>query len=676
METGMKKTRRVGRPGRLLPLCLAVLLPAAGSMSVQAKEASLEEYLDMPLEDLLSMEVSSVSRKLQKVRESAAAVYVVTGEDIHRMGARTIPEALRMVPGVQVAKISSGQEVVSVRGFNGRWSNKLLVLIDGRSVYMPSFSGVYWDEQDILLENVERIEVIRGPGATLWGANAVNGIINIITRHAADVRGGMVYAGGGSYDRSAVAARYGASLNDATAGYAHAGFVSRDDLVLLGSGADAEDAWKSRRAGFRLDGEAGAGNEWMLQGEAVDNTGTQLDATSLTPTVPTGVRSHGWHLLGRWQRNLAEDEAYTLQVYYDYINRDENFIEQTHDTVDVDFQYRMQLSVLHDLIWGLGYRRVDDEFENTPTVSAIPDSRERDFFSAFVQDEISLRPDTLKLVLGSKIEHNPYTGFEIQPNIRAIWHASEASTWWASVARAVRTPSRIETDGRITVAVPLPPPAPPASFTIFGNPDQHSEELTAYEIGYRWNSGDRFSLDLATFYNRYDRLFSNVPLVPLNPLSDQLFANSNGGNAWGGELALEWRVRDDWRLKASYSHTRISVEDESGVTQRQFSEGTPRHQLAVHSSHDLSESLLFDLWGQYVDEVPVASSSAQALGLVVDNYATLNLRLAWTPVRNLELSVAGKNLLDDRHLEYLGELYTPPTEVTRSVYAQARWEWR
>lgn len=676
METGMMDLRHVARPCRLVAFCLAVLLPVTGPGWVQARESSLEEYLDMPLEDLLSMEVSSVSRKLQKVRESAAAVYVVTGEDIRRMGARTIPEALRMVPGVQVARISSGQEVVSVRGFNGRWSNKLLVLIDGRSVYIPSFSGVYWDEQDILLENVERIEVIRGPGATLWGANAVNGIINIITRHADDVQGGMVYAGGGSYERNAAAARYGAALNDATAGYVHASFVSRDDLALLGSGANAEDAWKSRRAGFRLDGEAGADSEWSLQGEALDNTGTQLDATSLTPTVPSGVKSHGWHLLGSWQRNLADDESYTLQVYFDHAKRDESFIGQTHDTADVDFQYRMQLSARHDLLWGLGYRRVDDDFGNTPTVAMIPDSRDRDFYSAFVQDDIILRPDTLKLVVGSKFEHNPYTGFEIQPNIRAIWHASEASTWWASVARAVRTPSRVDRDGRIIVAVPLPPPAPPASFTIFGNPDQKSEELTAYEIGYRWYSGDRFSLDLATFYNRYDRLFSNEPLVPLNPLSDQVFANNSTGDAWGGELALEWRVQEDWRLKANYSHLRLRVEDGNGVSVPRYSEGAPRHQLALHSSHDLSETLLLDLWGVYVDEVPVPSSSAQTLGLRVDDYLTLNLRLAWTPVRNLELSVAGKNLLDERHLEYLGELYTPPTEVTRSVYAQARWEWR
>lgn len=630
-----------------------VVLPGLLAGGTPHASEELDRILDLPLEDLLSLEVSSVSRKLEKLRNAAAAVHVLTGDDIRRMGATSIPEALRMVPGVQVGKINSNQDVVGVRGFGGRYSDKLLVLIDGRSVYIPSYAGVYWDEHDIPLENIERIEVIRGPGATLWGANAVNGIINIITYNAHDLEGGVLVAGAGSYERHRLMARQQVTLAPGVDAYVHAKRTARDELKLS-TGGDANDDWVTQRAGFRVD--ASGETDWGVQGDVYRNDGNQLVITNVPPQDE--ITSKGWFLSGYWQKDLSDSQSLRLKSYYDHQDRKEGFLGQRHDTFDLDFQHDIELNQTHSLVWGLGYRHVSDDFSNTPQIAFNPSSRTTNLYSAFVQDEISLVPDTFKLILGSKFEHNDFTGFEIQPNLRAVWTPDEEHTLWGSLSRAVHVPSRVDVDAQITVT-PVPP------VRVLGNASLESEELLAWELGYRWFPESSFSVDAALFYNDYENLISGIR-DPLNPLNI-VFQNAHEGQSWGGELALAWQATEDWRLKANYGFVRIDTGDDF------LDRGTPQQQLAVHSMWDIDAAWTLDAWAQYVDEVERASESAPAGR--VDAYTTFNARLAWKPKPGLTLSLIGKNLLDEEQLQAVGELITPETRVSRSVFAEARLEW-
>ena len=425
---------------------------------VQAS-GSMDNYLDLPLEDLLSMEVTSVSKKKQRLTEAAAAVFVITQEDIRRSGVTSIPEALRLAPGLQVAKIDANKWAISSRGFNTQFVNKLLVLIDGRSVYTPSYSGVYWDAQDTLLEDIDRIEVIRGPGATLWGANAVNGVINIITKQAGDTQGGLMVASAGNEEKVIAGLRYGAELNKNTHGRLYLKFNERDSSYAPGLDDEAGDDWKSLRGGFRIDSQPSDKDRWTVQGDVYEADENQTLNLWRDPSDPSNlnfapfyldantadeIESSGWNLLTRWDHLLSNTSNITLQLYYDHTKRAENFLLQEQDTLDIDFQHQLEVFGNHDLVWGLGYRHIEDEFSNTYIVAFLPDSGSSDLFSAFLQDEIELLPDRLRLTLGSKFEQNDFTGFEVQPSARLIWLPTERSTLWGSVSRAVRTPSRLE----------------------------------------------------------------------------------------------------------------------------------------------------------------------------------------------------------------------------------------
>ena len=649
------KTHKVGKDWLKKHVVALAVLPALLAGGAPQASEELDRILDLPLEDLLSLEVSSVSRKLEKLRQAAAAVYVLTGDEIQRMGASSIPEALRMVPGVQVGKINSNQDFVSVRGFGGRYSDKLLVLVDGRTIYMPSYAGVYWDEHDIPLENIERIEVIRGPGATLWGANAVNGIINIITRDARDVEGGMLVAGVGDYEKHHLVARQHFAVSDDVDAYVHAKRTSRDSLELE-AGGDANDDWITQRAGFRLD--AGGDTEWGLQGDLYRNDGNQIVVTAIPPQ--TEITSKGWFLSGYWNKELEGGDKLRLKTYFDHQDREEIFLQQRHDTFDVDFQHNLNRWDNHDIVWGLGYRHVSDDFTQGGAVSFSPSSRGTDLYSAFVQDEISLEPDVFKVIVGSKFEHNDFTGVEIQPNIRAVWTPNDVHTLWGSVSRAVHVPSRVDVEGHIRVAMP---PAP--TLNVLGNPQIDSEELVAWELGYRWFPGSSFSLDAALFYNEYEALVRGVP-NPLNPLN-VVFQNVDSGQSWGGELSLNWQPVDDLRVKANYSFIRIDTSSDY------LNRGAPEQQLALHALWDINDEWKLDTWAQIVDEVERANETNPTTS--VDAYTTLNLRLAWQPTEDLTLALTGKNLLDDQHVEAEGELISPRTAIARSVFAEVRLEW-
>ncbi len=667
------------------PLCLIALISAALFSTPILAEESVDAYLDLELEDLLSMEVTSVSKKKQRLNEVAAAAYVITQDDIRRSGVTSIPEALRLAPGIQVAKMDSNKWAISSRGFNAQFANKLLVLIDGRSVYTPSYSGVYWEVQDTMLEDIDRIEVIRGPGATVWGANADNGVINIITKQASETQGGLLVAGAGNEEKALTSLRYGAELGEQTFGRIYLKYNDRDSSFAPSLDEQAGDDWNTLRAGFRVDGVLSASNQWTLQGDVYGTDQNHIyQHTWLDPSEPANTppyndlnvadnfESSGWNLQGRWEQRLSEGSSATLQVYFDHNERKEAVLEQRNDTLDIDFQHQFSSLEGHDIVWGLGYRRIQDDFGNTFSVSLSPEEQTSDLFSTFVQDEIELTPETLRLTLGSKFEHNDYTGFEVQPSARLLWLPKEGHTLWSSVSRAVRTPSRVEDSVSIvTRIIPIgPPPIPPMILTVNGDEDFEAEELTSIELGYRVQPAERLSLDLALFYNQYKNLATFEPAS----LTEIIFDNKQEATSRGLELAVDWHLLEWWRLQANYSYIEIEQETASDSADQMSGpvvEGSsPKHQLSLRSAMDFSNEWSLDLWAYYVDELVASSFSSTP----IPSYTSLNTRLAWRPWEDMELSLVGQNLLQDHHAEFIGESFVTQTEVERSVYGMIRFD--
>ncbi|MCM8884957.1 MAG: TonB-dependent receptor [Candidatus Thiodiazotropha sp.] len=647
---------------------------------VQAEE-SVDSYLDLTLEDLLNIEVTSVSKKKQRLNEAAAAVYVITQEDIRRSGVTSIPEALRMAPGIHVGRLDANKWAISSRGFNNQFANKLLVLIDGRSVYTPVYSGVYWDAQDTLLEDIDRIEVIRGPGASLWGANAVNGVINIITKPASETQGGLLVAGAGDEEKIIGSLRYGSELNDSTHGRYYLKFNDRDSSYSTTLDDQAGDDWDKVQGGFRFDSLASGSDQWTFQGDFYDAEINQRvnewkdpnDPANivfapfyLSTLIPDEVDVSGWNLLTRWDHVFSSQSNSTLQLYYDFTKRDGRLLGQQYKTLDIDYQHQLQFSKSHDLLWGLGYRYIQYDFNNTFNAEFLHDNRSVDLFSAFVQDEIILIPESLRLILGSKFEHNEFTGFEVQPSARLVWLASERSTIWTSVSRAVRTPSYVEEDSRIVTRV-----VSPFVFYSNGGDDFESEELLAYEVGYRFQPRVNISLDLAIFYNDYDkqRSFETSP-VPTN----FFFDNKLSASTYGLEWVMDWRPLEWWQLKGNYSYIQIDSDLLRGSTSpidlENVSENSyPQHQVSLRSNMDLSHQVSLDLWLYYVDKL---NRSSFSVPMTVSNYSNFNVHLAWQLKDNIEISLIGQNLLDNRHMEFVGEKHLTQTEIERSVYAKIR----
>ncbi len=487
----------------LFPVAVvAVELAAVGNIQGAAQDgapAEVNRLLDLSLEELMELKVTSLAKKPVSLARSPAALTVITAEEIRRSGLTTIPEVLRLVPGIDVAQIDANKWAISSRGFNGRFANKLLVLIDGRTVYSPVFTGVYWDVQDMLLEDIERIEVIRGPGGTLWGANAVNGIVNIITKHAKDTQGGLAQAGAGDQERGLGALRYGGKMGE-DVHYRFSGkYFSRDDFVTARED-DAHDQWHMVRGTFRLDWDTSERDELMLQGAIYDGEADETGIlTSLTPpsvlSATDTTELSGGHALLRFTHRQSDASEWVVQAYFDRAERFDDALGPIDvDTYDLDFQHRFPTGEHHELTWGLGYRRVEDDLPDAFTVSFDPLSRGVDLWSAFVQDEIILMED-LRLTLGSKFEHNDYSGFEFQPSARALWEVRPQHILWGAVSRAVRTPSRAESDFRVNVAA-SPGPVSPVLVSILGNPDVEAEELFAYELGYRGWLTSQMYIDL------------------------------------------------------------------------------------------------------------------------------------------------------------------------------------
>ena len=653
---------------------------AAGTTTVG--EADVDDILDLDIEQLgkvdvvvpsFDIEVTSVTKSKSTVGKSPAAVYVITQEMIRRSAATSIPRLLRMVPGLQVARIDANKWAISSRGFNGRFANKLLVMIDGRSVYSPVFSGVYWDIQDTVLQDIERIEVIRGPGATVWGANAVNGVINIITKNAKETQGALIASGGGSEDKTINSVRYGGQSGSNLHYRIYGKQFERDTGTNPGG---AHDDWRQKRVGMRADWNPDDSERDLVtfQGDYYEGTAgsTYVFPTLMPPSNTSAVhddRVAGGNFMTRWTRQLDDESSFSLQGYYDRRERIDLFQNRVVDILDVDFTHRLRPARDHGVTWGMRYRYIssDQSFTNPFVINFIPAERQTNQYSAFLQDEISLVDDVLSLTLGSKFMHNDFTGFEYQPGSRLLWAIDKKRVAWASVSRAVRTPSRADDDLRLVFANIAP--APPTFLGLRGNRNFESEDLLAFEIGYREQPKEEFSWDVSLFYNDYNDLFaSSAGSVVFQPPAFLLLQDSiNGmdGETYGVELSANYKINPNWNLHGSYTFLQMQLHAGSNTSSTaESAEGeSPQNQVYVQSSWNLTESLEFDLIGRYVDSLPTIN---------INHYTTLDLRLAWRPNKNWEFAVLGRNLLEEHHREFAGT-DTLSTEVDRGVFAQAIW---
>jgi iron complex outermembrane recepter protein len=630
--------------------CLATLTLAYGaSAQAPTSTASTADLKKLSVEELMNLEVTSVSRRPQKLSETASAIQVITGDDIRRAGATSVPEALRLAANLEVAHIDSRQWAITARGFNNTLANKMLVLIDGRTVYTPLYAGVYWDVQDTLLEDIDRIEVISGPGATQWGANAVNGVINITTKSAKDTQGGLLTVRAGTELSGFGGLRYGGEFSGLHY-RVYGKYFDRDRSVLAATGQDFIDGWHVGQGGFRLDWDSNSSDRLTLQGDI-------YDGASERTTMSTDVEMSGGNLLGRWSRTLAENSDLQLQVYYDRTHRRlPTSLAQDLDTYDLDFQHRFPLGASQDVVWGLSYRLVDDRIDNPATFAFLPASVTHDWFGGFAQDEITLVPDRLHLTLGTKLEHNDYTGLEVQPSIRAAWQPDSEQTVWSAVSRAVRTPSRIDRD--------FFAPASPPFTRLQGGPDFISEKLLSYELGYRVQPRPQLVLSLATFYNDYDDLRSVEPVNPPAAFPIML-ANGLTGKSYGAELTADYRASDTWRLQAGYTELRAHSEPKAGSldrTSRRSVALDPKRQALLRSSLDLPGRVECDATLRYVGRIENQDVPA---------YTEFDLRLGWRPGPAWELSLVGQNLLHDRHAEFGAA--ASRREIERSFYGTIVW---
>ena len=617
--------------------------------------------------------VTSVSKKETKLSESPAAISVITQEDIRRSGLTSLPELLRTVPGLDVARINGNQWAVSSRGFNYQYGNKLLVLVDGRAVYTPSFGGVFWNAQAVVLEDLDRIEVIRGPGATLWGANAVNGVINIITKSAKDTQGGLITTTVGTEDQSSTAIRHGGQLGTNLFYRAYVKYFNRDGLVDS-TGRSAPDDWNSIRGGLRLDWEPSLESQFTLQGDfystaAGVNIQQPQQAPPFSQSINPVAHNRGGNVLGRWARSFSDTSQLTVQTYFDHLKQDDGLETLNQDTYDLDLQHRFALGARNDIVWGAGYRFTSLSVAPSFFATFNPPSRQLQLFNVFVQDDLTLVPDRLRLTLGSKFEHNDLTGLEIQPSVRLRWTPNEHQTAWAAVSRAIRTPSLAERDIRVNPAA-----FPGGLVSIFGNPNAKAEELIAYELGYRIEPVRQLSLDATMFYNVYRGLLGTVgnPLgfeaVPAPPhaLVSSTFQNSQAGETYGAELIARWQVTDTWRLTSSYTWLRMHLRPSATAEAE-----SPQQQVQLRSDLDLPHHFQLNGSAYFVDRVNSATSANPAVP--VSAYVRLDVGVTWRPTQSLEMSIRGQNLLDNQHPEANSYRTTLQTEIPRTVLGTVTW---
>ncbi|MGV3593497.1 MAG: TonB-dependent receptor plug domain-containing protein [Gammaproteobacteria bacterium] len=617
------------------------------ALQAQAQDTfSPQQLAGLSLEDLANLEITSVSRRSESVSAAPASIYVITSDDIRRSGATSIPEVLRLAPNLQVARIDSVQYAISARGFNNAVGNKLLVLLDGRTLYTPLFSGVFWEMEDTLLQDIERIEVISGVGATLWGANAVNGVINIITRAAVDTQGLLLTAAGGDREHGG-GLRAGGELGSAQVRvYAKA---RHWDNTNRENGADVADSWNRAQAGFRADWSA-AGGSVTLQGDVYDGEGAHRGFFG-TAEIPA-VAISGANLLARWTRALSADSNLRVQAYWNHRNRDEAFLfSPKADIFDLELQHDVALGA-HRVVWGGGYRHAEDDVGDGLFTAFIPDSRELRWQNLFAQDEFAL-DDNLRAIVGMRLEWNDYTGLEYLPSARLAWTLAEEHHVWAAVSRAVRAPSRYDRD------VFLPKQAP---FLVAGGPQFAAEVAKVVDIGYRGQLTRRFNLSATVFHHDWDNLRSGTLPPPPTYLANDIEGESYGLEAWfTWEVASGWRVSGGMTALGKELRFRPGGGDTVGVDNPTL-HNDPDYQWTLRSSVDLRHDVMLDLNLRRVAALIVEPVPA---------YSELNARLAWQPRDDLELALVGYNLLDNDHAEF--GAFASRSRIDRSALLEVRW---
>jgi len=671
---------------RLVASLLSTLLTMQ-VMAAQAASSETEELIGLSLEELLQVEVTTLSRKPQTLSSSPAAVFVVTQTDIQKSGARTLPDILRMVPGLQVAQADASSWAVTARGSNGIFAGKLLVLQDGRPLYGPMYSGVRWDAQDTDLSSIDRIEVIRGPGAVMWGSNAVNGVINIITKDSAETQGFKADVAVGNYTNLETTLRWGGKAGDNVNYRLFGKYFDRD-----GFAASDYDAWDFSRLGGRLDWDVSNADAVRMTAEIYDGTvGENYTFNSLTPpySVNSDVATEpsGGFVTLNWAHNLSETSDFAVQVYYDKADRVALAPEEERDTVSLDFQHHFRLGSRNDFVWGFEARHSADDTTGSETISLDPASRTQRIYSGFLQDEIRLYGEQVFLTLGTKVENNNFNQSEYvwSPNARLSWLISDTSTVWGSVAKAYRAPNRIEQDVSILGGV-IPPMTPPNTYpvpfaiSVAGNPQFDSEEVMAYELGFRTQPIDTMTVDVALFYNDYKELRwgedLGISCQPAGlPISDPAcffgafdyaelgvtFVNQGRQDTRGVELALSYVPLDWWQLYAGYTYLKIEGDDFSTLPMS-FGEDAPEHQLSLRSNMSITRAGQLDLWLRYVDELKIQQ---------VASYVTLDARLAWQITSAIQVALIGRNLLESSHLEFREEFGSNATvEVQREAIAE------
>jgi iron complex outermembrane receptor protein len=656
-------------------LVFALMGFVAADAMAQANDSDLPALKQLSLEQLALTEISSVSKEPVPAFQTAAAVSVMTNDEIRRSGARNIPDLLRLIPGVDVAMIDSSEWAVGVRGFQGRLTRSVLVLIDGRSVYTPLFAGVYWEMQDVMIEDIDRIEIVRGPGGTIWGSNAINGVINIITKNSRETHGALISAGAGTWQKGFLNLRYGGGSDELS--YRVWGKAFHRDAQHHSDGRDFDD-WKRAQAGFRMDWQASDRDALTIQGDAYAAEAGQLVRLNFysppsNPVAQGDKRFNGQNVMASWRRVLSPSSDVQLQAYYDRSEREELTHEEVRHTVDVDFTHHLEWR-RHGITWGLGGRFSPSTFTpKVPTVDFIPNKQTYNIYSAFLQDEWALVRDRLRLTVGTKVEHTTYSGFDYQPSARLAWTPNGQHTVWGAVTRAVRTASRIEDGFRLTALIA--PTTPPLYVRVIGDGQFDSEELMGYEVGYRNYVSSRGFIGVALFHNRYDDLLSvesrpaeieaePAPVHQVIPLDlrNGVVAQSNGG-----ELSGLWDVEDWLRLRASYSYVHLDAKrvpsSNDTSTVRQLEGDTPRHKVVLQSAINLPKEFDLNLAFRYVSSVP-----NQAVGA----YSTGDIRIGRRVGEHFEVEVVGRNLLQPFHTEY-GGLPGPQVGIRRSGFLAVTW---
>jgi iron complex outermembrane recepter protein len=647
------------------------------------------DLTEMSLEDLMNMEVTLATRTASRLSETASAISVISDVEIRRAGVSGIPDAIRLATGMEVASLDANKWAISARGFNSIYSNKTLVLMDGRSLYSPLFSGVFWDSQDVMLEDVDRIEVIRGPGAALWGANAVNGIVNILSKEAKATQGGLVAFGGGTREKGFGSVRYGGKIGEKLYYRVFAKHTRYGGFVDT-SGMRTHDDWFMSSGGFRMDWNGSSGNSLTFQGDIhagdVGQEGKPTLFRNIRMEIPdyrTLVRSG--NLNGRFKHRFSETADMDFRVSFDWIERrDKVMIGGEYNTLDADLQHHFRQGDIHEVVWGLGYRVTRDRIRDDLMATMIPDHKTYDILSAFIQDEISLVRNRLLLTVGSKFEHNDFTRGEIQPNLRMLWTLNSRHSIWGAVSRAVRLPDRSDRGFRVNYNLD------PLHLSLQGNPQLRSEEVLAWEAGYRLHPVQNFWFSLNGFFNQYKRITiynigdMRIQTDPLSILLPFYIDNRMSGTGLGLEIIGDWEAREGLRFHASYAYLDLRLEADGEVRNRYakferdlglekniiqtwlISKGgkSPRHSASLRGSWNVTRKVEADVGLRYVDRLP---------GIEIDRYFGLDCRLGWNVRKSMEAYLVGRDLIGARHREF-NEQPSPfgSTLVSRSASAGVR----